>query len=86
MPPPAQPISIPAPILHPSVGSFSVASSGSGSGFVSGLPLPPPPLPLASSSRQTLDSAQLRALYIPHPTRFRGRSSVSYIYLSVYFY
>ena len=45
------------------------------------LPLPPPPS--ASSSRQTLDSAQLRAAYVPLPvqTRSRGRPSVSCILL-----
>ena len=71
--------------------NFSTMASGSaagsssmapvlGPGFVPIIPRPRTP-PLASSSRLTLDSAQLRALYVPLP---RGRSSVScnYLYLS----
>ena len=60
-------------------GSSSVAPV-LGPGFVPIIPRPHIP-PLASSSRLTLDSAQLRALYVPLP---RGHPSVScnYLYLS----
>jgi hypothetical protein len=92
-PPPPPPLASTNPaITNPAIGSGSATGSGSaigsgsmappvlGPGFVPILPLPPPLPPLASSLRQTLDSAQLRALYesIPHlPDRHH---SVSYIY------
>ena len=60
-------------------GSSSVVPPPLGPAFVPTLPLLPPPLPVASSSRETLDSAQLRALYVPlpAPVRCRGRPIVS---------
>jgi hypothetical protein len=59
-----------------------MASSALGPGFVPIRPLLPAPAPPPShSSRQTLDSAQLRALYVPLPNqiRSRGRPSVSFL-------
>jgi hypothetical protein len=69
----------PPPPLDSAVGSSSVAPA-LGSGFI---PLPPPP-PL-SSTRETLNPAQLRAAYVPAPipTRSRGRPPVSHIYLKL---
>ena len=90
---PPQPFPLPPPSPPASVAftnvSSSMAPSALGSGFIPTLPLPlpPPSPPLASSSRQTLDSAQLRALYVslPNQQTSRGRYSVSCIYLFIYF-
>ena len=89
---PPQPFPLPPPPPPASVAftnvSSSMAPSALGSGFIPILPLPfpPPSPPLASSSRQTLDSAQLRALYVslPNQQTSRGRYSVSCIYLFIY--
>ena len=81
LPPPSPPLPPPSPPA-PAIGSSSVAPA-LGSAFAPNLPLPPPLPPPAPLSRQTLDPAQLRALYVPPPipTRSRGRPSVSYIYI-----
>jgi hypothetical protein len=73
------------PIPLPPPRSPSPVASGSalGPAFVPTLSIPPS-LPIPTPfSRQTLDSAQLRAMYEPHPiqARSRGRPRVSYIYL-----
>ncbi len=100
---PPQPFPLPLPLPHPlprplhsppppafitnSVGSSSMAPPALGSGFVPIRPLPPSPPPFASSSRQTLDSAQLRALYVPLPNQqtSRVRRFVSRTFLKLIF-
>lgn len=80
---PPQPFPLPLPhsppLIASAVGSSSVAPA-LGSAF--GPLLSPSPFPSASSSRQTLNPAQLRAAYVPLPVqvRSRGHPPVSCIY------
>ena len=74
LPAPVVPHPIPFP-PPPPVGSSSMASLDLGSGSVP----PIPPIPSAPY-RETLTPAQLRALYVPLPTRTL-RTSVSFVYL-----
>ena len=76
------PLPHPSPLIASTVGSSSVAPA-LGLAFGPPLPPPPPPFPSASSSRQTLNPAQLREAYVSLPVRVqsRGRPPVSYIYI-----
>jgi hypothetical protein len=98
---PPQPFPLPHPLCPPSpiansvgsssmapsaLGSRSMAPPALGSGVVPTIPIPRSPPPIASSSRQTLDSAQLRALYVPLPNQIsRVRRFVSCNYLFIFF-
>lgn len=81
LPPPSPPPPSPPPVAG---GSSSVAPVA-GPVSVTNLPLPPPPPPPVPFSRQTLNPAQLRALYVPAPipTGSRGRPPVSFIYIFI---
>jgi hypothetical protein len=83
-PPPFPPPPVASAIASGSaLGSSSVAPPILGSGSIPPLPFPlPPPLP-TPPPRQTLNSAQLRALYVPLPNSTRGRPPVSFIYICI---
>jgi hypothetical protein len=87
---PSQPFPLPSPSPPASVTFTNVSSSmvpsALDSGFIPTLSLPLSSPSLASSSQQTLDSAQLRALYVslPNQQTSRGHHSISCIYLFIY--
>jgi hypothetical protein len=86
---PPQPLRLPppppsAPVASGSaIGSSSMASALGPPFIPTNLPFPLPPIIPTPPPRETLNSAQLRELYVPPPipTRSRGRPSVSYISL-----